>query len=319
MRTRTPLWRQTPLAIFPVTLGLMGLSLGWRNAASALPIPTLIGDLMLGLATAYFMLFAVSYIAKIIARPGVVMEDIKSPPARAGFGALPATVMMLAAGLLVMGISAPIVWWVGVIGYLVTILISTHAILTGSEEGRRFSPFQYLAFVAFMIAPIAGIKLGFVTLSYWFTMGSLVPFIVVTVGYGSKFAKVRPPIPLRPSLVIILAPVSLFAVAFGQLQIEWAFIMFYWMAWALAATMLFFALWLSKGGWTPIWGAFTFPIAAFINLQAFAIGKGLGVIATTGLIAGLLIGTPLIFYVVWMASKAWMRGDLAKKSGAAVA
>ena len=117
----------------------------------------------------------------------------------------------------------------------------------------------------------------------------------------------------------MLAPTSLFALAFGQLEIEWAFALFYWMAVALAVVMLFFAMWLTKGGFTPIWGSFTFPVATFINLNIYAVGKGMGVVATTGMIAGLLIGTPLIVYVIWMVSKAWIKGELAKKTGAAVA
>ena len=77
--------------------------------------------------------------------------------------------------------------------------------------------------------------------------------------------------------------------------------------------------WLTKGGWNPVWGSFTFPIATFTNLQIMAIGKGMGILATAGLVAGLLIGTPLILYIVWMSSKAWIRGELSKKTGAAVA
>jgi len=315
--TKQHLWRSTPPAIFPVTLGFMGLGLAWRNSANVLGIPEEIGDLLLGVSTAFFLFFAVSFIAKILARPSVVLEDLKVPPARAGVAAFPMAIMLLAAALLPLGMQVPLVWWTGVAVYYIATGLVAWSILKGDPEARKFSPFQYLAFVGPIVGPIAGIPLGYVTASFWLAIAALIPYIAITLGVGAKLLKVRPPQPLRPSLVIVLAPTSLFALAFGQLGIEWAYQLFYWAAWALALTMLFFALWLSKGGFTPIWGAFTFPLATFMNLQIMAITKGAGVVAVTGLVAAMLIGTPLILYVVYMSTKMWIKGDLAKKTGAA--
>ena len=53
--------------------------------------------------------------------------------------------------------------------------------------------------------------------------------------------------------------------------------------------------------------------------EILAIGKGGGVFAMTGLIGGLVVATPLILYSVWMSTKTWIRGDLSKKTAAAVA
>ena len=319
MRKTQPMWRSTPPAIFPVTLGFLGLSLALRNSSGVLPIPHEIGDLMLGVSSAYFLFFAVLFVAKVLARPAVVLEELKVPPARAGVAAFPMAIMLLAAALLPLGVQVPLVWWTGVGFYFIATGLVAYSIITGPPEARMFSPFQYLAFVGPIVGPVAGISLGYVTASFWLAMAAMLPYIAITLGYGYKLTKVRPPMPLRPSLVIVLAPTSLFALAFGQLGIEWAFHLFYWMSVAMAVVMLIFARWLTQGGYTPIWGSFTFPIATFINLNIYAIGKGLGVIATTGMIAGLLIGTPLIIYVIWMTSKLWIKGDLSKKTGAATA
>lgn len=319
MLTKQHLWRSTPPAIFPVSLGFMGLALAWRNASEILPIPHEIGDLMLGVSTAYFLFFAVSFIAKVFARPAVVLEDLKVPPARAGVAAFPMAIMLLAAALLPLGVQVPLVWWTGVFVYYIATGLVALSILKGPPEARLFSPFQYLAFVGPIVGPIAGIPLGYVTASFWLAMAAMIPYIAITLGYGFKLTKVRPPVPLRPSLAIVLAPTSLFALAFGALEIEWAFHLFYWLAVAFAAALLLAAPWLTKGGFTPIWGSFTFPIATFINLNIYAIVKGFGVVATAGMFAGFVIGTPLILYVVWKASQMWIKGDLAKKTGAAKA
>lgn len=319
MLTKQNLWRRTPPAIFPVSLGFMGLALAWRNASGVTPIPEEIGDLMLGVSTAFFLFFAISFISKIIARPAVVLEDLKVPPARAGVAAFPMAIMLLAAALLPLGVQVPLVWWTGVFVYYIATGLVAYSIITGAPEARMFSPFQYLAFVGPTVGPIAGIPLGYVTASFWLLMAALIPYVAITFGYGFKLFKVRPPVPLRASIAIVLAPTSLFALGFGQLEINWAYDLFYGLAWVIAIGLLISAPWLTKGGWNPVWGSFTFPIATFTNLQILAIGKGTGIIAMMGLVGGLVVGTPLILYIIWKSASAWIRGDLAKKTGAAVA
>lgn len=316
---RVPLWRRTPPAIFPVTLGFLGLSLAWRNAASVLPIPSFIGEFMMGVATIFFVFFFVSYIAKFVARPSGLLEDLTTPPARAGISAMILSILILSAVLNVIGVRANEIWLFGVALYLGSMVLLGYSIYKLPVEARSFSPFQYLSFVGTIVAPVAGISLGYTALSFWLAMIALPPYIAITVFYGLKLVRNRPPHPLRPSLMMGLAPTSLFAIAFGQMGIEWAFQLFYWQAIIWVIVLLGAAFWMTEGGWTPIWGGFTFPIAAFLNLQILAISKGVGIVSTTALIAGLLIGTPLILYIVFKHSKAWIRGDLAKNTAAAVA
>ncbi len=316
---RVALWRRTPPAIFPVTLGFLGLSLAWRGAANVLPIPAFIGDLMMGVATLFFLFFFASYVAKIIARPSIVIEDLKTPPARAGVSAIVLSILILAAILNTYGIRAGEIWIFAVILYLASVILVGYSILKGPPEARSFSSFQYLSFVGTIVAPVAGISLGYSEISFWMAMMALPPYIIITVAYAMKLRRVRPPAQLRPALMLGLAPTSLFAIAFGQLGIEWAFQLFYWQALIWVLVLLSIAMWMAEGGWTPIWGGFTFPIAAFLNLQILALSKGAGLVATTALTAGLLIGTPLILYIVFKHTKAWIRGDLAKNTAAAVA
>jgi tellurite resistance protein len=297
----------------------MGLGLAWRNAAGVVNIPHEIGDLLLGLSTAFYVYFLAMYLAKLVARPGALFDDMKVAPARAGVAAIAMAMMLLAAALLPFGISVPQVWWTGVVLQIAASAVVLHAIWREPAQTRSFTPFQYLTFVGPIVGPVAGIPLGYVTESILLAYAALVSFVVITIGYGRKLIRVRPPIPLRPSLVIALAPLSLFALCFGQLGNDPMFWLFYWAAWGLALVLLALARWLTKGGWTPIWGAFTFPIATFANVQVMALAKGGGGIATFGIYAGLVIGTPLILYVVYKAVLAWVTGDLAKKSGASVA
>lgn len=316
---RTPLWRQTPPAIFPVALGFLGLGLAWRNAGPLVGVPVEVGDLLLGLATMFFLWFGALYAMKFIKRPGVLLEDLKVPPARAGMSAMAMAVMLLAAVALQYGYAWPWLLWLGIALHVIIAALVLRVMAKAGPEGRAFSPFQYLTFVGLIVAPIAGVPLGLAQVSFWLAMVSLVAFFAISVGYGRKAMKVLPPPPLRPSLVITLAPLSLFALMFHQFHWMPGFQVFYWLAVIAAFVALFAGKWLMTDGWTPVWGAFTFPLTAFANLQAAAVKGGDARIALALLVGTLAVATPVILYIVYKAVMAWMKGELSKKSGAATA
>lgn len=317
MHSHRPLWRRTPPAIFPICLGVLSLGLGWRAASYVVPVPHEIGDIFLGAGMAYFLYFLLFYLRKLAARPAVLFEDMTSPPARAGIAAMAMSMMLLAAALLPFGVSVPQVWWAGVVMQIAASAIVLHALWVEPPKARHFSTFQYLTFVGPVVGPIAGIPLGYVWQSLWLTLAALVPFVIITIGYGRKIRLVRPAFPLRPTLAIFLAPNCLFAMSFGMLGYELAYTLFYWAATATALVLLLLVPWMSKGGWTPVWASFTFPIAAFLNLQVLAMNKGAGLPAEIGVWAALVIGTPVITAIAWRTNMAWVTGELAEKTLAA--
>lgn len=317
MLNDTPLWRSTPPAIFPICLGLLGLGLGWRNAADVLPVAHEIGDVLLGLGCAYYLFFLASYLCKLAARPSVLMEDAANPPARAGIAAATMSMMLLAAALLPFGISVPYIWWAGVVGQIGASAIGCYAIWCESPDIRQFSTFQYLTFVGPVVGPIAGIRLGYVTESLLLTLAALVAYVIITVGFTVQTYHKRPPLHLRPSLAILLAPLCLFATSSGLLGIDWAFTGFYWAANVVAAGLILLTPWMIKGGWSPIWASFTFPIAAFLQVQVMAVIKFGGVLAQSGVYAVMAIGTPVILAIAYRATMSWVTGELSEKSGAA--
>jgi len=297
----------------------MGLGLGWRNASDILPIAHEIGDILLGLSCAYYLYFLAFYFRKLASRPLVLFEDMKSPPARAGVAAAAMAMMLLAAALLPFGISAPFIWWTGVIMQIGASAIGCYAIWCDPPEIREFTTFQYLTFVGPVVGPVAGIPLGYVTESILLALAALVPFFIITVGYALRMLRTLPPVRLRPSLAIFLAPNCLFALCFGSLGIDWAFQLFFWIVECVAFGLLLITPWMVAGGWSPVWAAFTFPIAVFLQVQVLAVDKGMGHLGFVGIYASLIVGTPLILYIVYRSTMSWVTGELAEKSGAATA
>ena len=316
---RQPLWRSTPPAIFPIVIGLVGLSLSWRGLGQSFGVSTSLGDILLGGSSALLLFFTLSYLAKLVARPGVLMEDLKSPPGRAGLSAVSMAYIVLSAGLLPYGEVAHYVWWFGIILHAVILIFVVKAISKAPPEARSVTPFQLLPFVGLVTTPIAGVPLGYGLLSQIFVYITLVAFAVILFQLAVKFARTRPPAPLRPPYAIVVAPLCLFGISFGLFEVEIGFLVFYIAAWAYWLLLLVFAKWLTTAGFTPMWGSLAFPLATFTNINVMAISKGYGIVATTGAIAGGAISTALIFFVGYKVLKMWAKRDLAKKTGAAVA
>lgn len=316
----TPLWRQTPPAAFPVCLGFMTLGLGWRSAADVMPgISEDIGSLLLAASTGYFLWFLAFYLRKLIGRPSVLMEDMRTPPARAGIATLAMSMMILAAALLPFGVSVPLVWWTGVVLQIIASVVVLRAIWRDPPEKRHFSTFQYLTFVGPVVGPIAGVPLGYVWQSQLLIMAALVAYVIVTVGILVTLRRDPIPTALRPSVMIFLAPLCVFALGFGILGYDMVFTVFYWAGSFVALGLLALVPWMIRSGYTPAWASFTFPIGAFLNVQVMAVAKGHGIWAEVGVYAAMAIGTPVVLYLVYRTVMEWVTGDLARKSHAATA
>ncbi|MCF6271703.1 MAG: hypothetical protein L3J37_00735 [Rhodobacteraceae bacterium] len=320
MILKTPLWRQTPPAAFPVCLGFLSLALGWRNAADIFPwLSEDVGALMLAAATGYFIWFAGFYLAKLLARPAVLFEDMRTPPARAGIASLAMSMMLLAAALLPLGISVPLVWWTGVILQIAASAIVLHAIWKDPPKARHFTTFQYLTFVGPVIGPLAGVPLGYYWQSYWLIMASLVAFVIVTIGIFITLQRDPVPPKLRASYTIFLAPLCLFALGFDVLDYHSVYIYFYWASNVVAVLLLLMVPWMVRGGYTPAWASFTFPLGAYLNMQIVGVANGHGTMAVIGVYVAIAIATPVVFYLVYRTVMEWVTGDLAKNSRAATA
>ncbi len=316
----TPLWRQTPPAAFPVCLGFLALGVAWQHSVDVLPwVSEDMSNLLLAAATGYFLWFFGFYIAKIIARPTVLFEDMRSPPARAGIAAMAMSMMLLALALLPFNLYVPQVWWTGVVLQIAASAIVLQAIRKDPPEKRHFSTFQYLTFVGPVVGPFTGVPLGYIWQSYWLIIASLIAYIIVTIGIFTTIKRDPVPKQLRPSYTIFLAPICMFALGFNALGYPDLFTYFFWASNVVAVILLLMAPWMMRGGYSPVWASFTFPVAAYFNVQIVAMANGFGTSAIVGTYASMAIGTPLIFYMVYRTVMEWVTGDLAKKSHAATA
>jgi len=304
---------RTPPAIFPPILGLLGPGLALCHASVALDLPAAFAEMLLGATTALWLLALFAYGVKVARRPAVVVEDLRVLPGRAGLAVTGLSMLLVAAaavpyapelarGLLFGGLALHSV----IAGLILRQLV------VGPPELREVTPVWHLSFVGFIVGGLAAVPLGLIGLAQGLLWGSI-PIAGVIWGI-SLWQLIRriPPAPLRPLLAIHLNPAALFAIvaaALGQTGLALGFA-------ALGALILIAlvasARWLTVSGFTPFWGAFTFPIAAYVS-ALYALG--LDTTATLVLIACLAI----VPYVAWRVMQSWAVGALAAKTNAAEA
>lgn len=318
MQDSRPYWRRTPPAVFPPIMGLFGLTLAWRRAAEVYALPEAISDLILGAVTLVYLFAAGSYLAKVLARPGVVAEEIRILPGLTGVSAMTLSGVLLAAGL--------VPFMPALARGLLVVFLALHAgvaILAASwflrcpPEARRVAPSWHLTFIGFILAPFAAIPLEMNTLALVCFWG---PMPVIAAIYAAslwQMSRSDTPAPLRPLLVIHMAPFAVqatVAMALGMTVLAQV------LACGALVLAVIFAVrlpWLTKAGFSPFWGAFTFPLAALAS-AGITVSVSLAPFGWAGLVA-LVSATVVVPAIAIRVMQAWARGVLAAKTNAAVA
>ena len=319
--TRSPgLWRRTPPAIFPPIMGLFGLGLGWRNGAGAFGLGPGVSDMILGAVSLLYLFTIVAYGAKVLRRPGVVAEDLGVLPGRAGLAAMTQSGLLMAAvALAYVAPVAQAVLWIALAGHAGLAALLIRGLIAAPPEQRLVTPVWHLSFVGFIIAPLSALPLGYVALSQAIFWVTLAVALVIWAASAAQAVRARVPAPLRPLLAIHLAPAALFTMVAAQLGMAGTALGFGVVSLAMVAAMAAGVRWLTAGGFSPLWGAFTFPLAAFANacfaLDRIGMGSGWRLGGGVALVAATLIVPPIAVKVLQL----WAKGQLAARTNAATA
>ncbi len=312
---RPALFARTPPAVFPSILGLLGLVTALRLGFGRLGWDQGPVDLLAGLSVALWAFAAAAYAVKVARRPGVVMEDLRVLQGRSGLAAL--TMGGMAAAGLVASYSASaasVLLALSLLGHAVLAVLLTRLLLGLPPEARAVNPTLHLSLVGFIVAAGPALALG------WPKLAEAVLWVVIPVAaviWGlslRQFAGALPPAPLRPLLAIHLAPAALLALVAGLLDKPLLASLFLGLGTVYALLLLVGGRWVTEAGPSPLWGAFTYPMAALASAMLVAGGGWLwpGLALTT-------VGLGAIPAIAWWVLKRWPGGRLAAVTNAAEA
>jgi len=319
-RRKAPRWRRTPPAIFPPILGLWGLATGWSRTPDAFGMPAGIGQILMGAMVLLFLYTGGTYLAKIIARPGVVVEDLKVLPGRAGLAALTMSTMFLGMAFIPYWPPlAKVILAIGIAGHAIVLALVIRNLLKGPAEGRVVTPVFHLTFVGFIVSPLGALQLGWITYSQIVFWATFAMALAIWAASAVQFARQSVPAPLRPLMAIHLAPASLLGLVAMNLGMGGLGLGLGLFAIVILAALLIGGRWITAAGFSPFWGAFTFPLASFASLMMVLGAAGYGEIFRY--LGGIAL-VAATFFIPWIASKVlqlWIKGVLAEKTNSATA
>ncbi|MBV1869052.1 MAG: tellurium resistance protein [Marinosulfonomonas sp.] len=310
------LFRQTPPAIFPPILGLFGLGLAWRRAAEVFGAPTDLAEIILGAVSLLFVFCVLAYLAKLVRDGGVFLRDLKILPGRSGLSGASAAALLFAATLIPYGDTvAKVVLLLGLVAHSAVAFAVVYVLAPAPLPQRRITPVWHLTFVGFIVAPLAAIPLGAEQMSELIMFVTMPLAATIWIGHLVVSWRSGVPAPLRPALSIHLAPLCLFGIVGSMLGYTVLAQVFGWLAVILIAILTLRVRYLTQSGFSPFWGAFTFPVAAFANLMLIlSPDNGLfRILGAVSLVAASII-VPIIAYRIM---KLWSTGKLAVITNAA--
>lgn len=300
-----------PVGLFSAVMGLFGTALAFE-AAGLSPI----SQVFAGLAISLFVYLAGLYAVKAVKHPSAVRADWNHPVKLAFFPAISISLLLCA---IVLQSTAPalaaIIWGIGAAGQaaLTLAVISSWISHRGFGPGQ-LSPAWFIPAVGNVVAPVAGVPLGFVEASWYFlSVGLLFWIVLLTLVFNRLIFHDPLPGKLRPTIVILIAPPAVAFLAWLQLNggVVDAFARILFNAGlfftALVAIQLPALLRLPFA--ISFW-AFSFPVAAMTvacfrmsaltDQTGFAALAWVLLVALTGIIAGLS----------WRTIRAARRGEL---------
>lgn len=302
-----------PVPFFASVLGLSGLTTalhaaGWTAASLA----------TLGLTIAVFVSLAAIYTLKALRHPKAVAAEWQHPVKLAFFPAFSISLLLIATAL---APTAPDmargIWLIGALAQAVlTLAVLSNWIGHRTFQTIHISPAWFIPAVGNVVAPIAGVGLGFPETSWVFFAAGLIFWIVLLVLVMNRLI-FHDPLPGRmvPTLAILIAPPAVGFLAWLQLNggVLDGFVRFLY-----AATLVFLGLALTQADklhrlpfGLSHW-ALSFPVAA---LTLATLRFGVLADSPVHLLAGqaALIALCLIVGVLTLATLRTMaRGDICR-------
>jgi tellurite resistance protein len=261
---------------FAIVMGLAGLSLAWHSAVPILGDTAGAGAMVIGaLAALVFMLLAGLSLLRWQRYPQALAEDLKHPVRHPLVAALPVSLILLATlATALTGASAPakVLWVLGAAWQFGVTVWALSRWLKGNKEGGlvwpSLTPLMLIPVVGNLLAPLAGVALGF---SQWSAaqlgLGLLLwPVLLTLLAVRVAMTGLWPE-RLLASTFITVAPPAVIGLAALQLD---APPLLAWMAWGVA---LFFLVWsagvfkraISQPFSITFW-SLSFPLAALAAL-----------------------------------------------------
>lgn len=266
--------RYYPIILFASVMGFAGVTISFQLAEDLYNIGYFASTTMLVLTLLLFILNGTILIYRLVRYYGDVKKDFTHPVKMNFYGTVSISFLLLSVILIDLNNTVSLITWIaGALAQLgLTLLILSTLIWNVSFKITQFNPTWFIPIVGNIVVPLAGIHHASSTINWiFFSIGIIFTIIYLTIFVQRVFF--HPPLPamLTPSYFILLAPLGIGVVSYGQLTGEvdsFAYIL-YGLAFYLGLLFIFQWKRFIKLPFFLSWWAYLFPTAAVTNATIY--------------------------------------------------
>ena len=306
-----------PVSMFAIVMGLVGLTLVLQHAERVWGLPSGIALASVVIDILVFAGIALGYVSKWLRHRDQVVAEFNHPIRLSFFPAISIGLILLATATFRMWPTVALAFWVSgvVLHLLLTLTILSRWMHQSHFEIHHSNPAWFIPVVGNILVPLAGVPLGFETISWFFYSVGLVFWpVLLTILMYRYFFHAPMPGKLMPTLFILIAPpavgfISWLSLHPGEGLDDFGRILF---SFALFVTLLLF--WQLRHfirlPFALSWWAYSFPVAAMTVatmqmavLTGSGVWEGLAVVLTVALVV-------LIVLLLYLTLRAAGRGEI---------
>lgn len=261
--------RMLPVNLFASVMGIAGLSLAWREAAKLGFVNVLPGELIGWIAVAVFVGLVLGYGMKFARHPSAIMAEYSHPVMNNFFATIAIGMLLLSSFLgpydAIVGQS---VWTAGTILTFIIAYAVMQRFVSKQHKGEDTLPALLIPGVATLDIAVTGSAMPFA----WahevnmlaFAVGSVVAGVLVVLIFSRLRHHEAMPMPMRPSLLVLIAPFAVGYLAYtnltGHVDMFASSLFYYAFFMLLVLAPKVFRADIPFG---VNWWAISFPLAAF--------------------------------------------------------
>lgn len=257
-----------PISFFAMVMGLGGLTIATQKIAHIMNLELYYLNLGLLLFTgALFAFLLLVYLTKFIKYKEALIWEFNHPIRLNFFPTISISFILMAiASLKYSPATAEVFWVIGSVLHLILLLtIVSMWIQQTKFDIKHNNPAWFIPAVGNILVPIAGVKLGYMQISWFFFSIGIIFWIVLLAIFFNRIIFHNPlPQKLMPTLFILIAPPAVGFISYFQLTGSFdafAKILYFFGVFMFLLLIVQFRLF-NKIKFFLSWWAYSFPIAA---------------------------------------------------------
>lgn len=305
-----------PISIFATVMGLAGFAIAIEKLEQFWNLQHFASNALLVFSGVLLVFLSVLYLTKFALFPKNVSEEFNHPIRLSFFPTISIALLVLTVGIHQrLPEIAVWMWWLGIIGQLIfTLAILTRWMHRETFVTEQSNPAWFIPIVGNVLAPVAGVNLGFLEVSWFYFSFAIVLWLpMLAIVLNRIFFHPAIPQKLWPTLFILIAPPAVGFIAWMQLNEQHldatSRILYYF---SVFTTILLFAQgkYFASVKFALPWWAYSFPLAA-MTIASFLFSEITGGIYSLIFAHALLAFlTGLILTLVYKTTKAALENKI---------